>query len=496
MPSTLGMVAASLADAGILGICVFDEAGVVKRCVGAARIWAPEPGEHLESAPLFVGLSASLRGLVEGGDPLVLPAVRIAGAEGQGFDIRISAIRGTRLLAAISMDATERLALFQKVEQSARELRMLEAEVLRHKEIIARQAEAMRLFIERVPAAVAMIDGDLNEVFTSEQWRRLYHTCAKGGEKPADASPLREAHRANALRFAIENGVSCARVEKSSRRGVPTWTRWEQTPWRGADGRVAGAFVFSEDITAQYLRMQQLHDETRDLQKANLELRELTRSVAQRLETALQEISTLVDIDAQGGHHAALMRIRLSNMQGMTAALQRYGRLSSRSFTHRSVDLSDAVGQAMEDLRAPIRRSGATVRVSALPKAIGDTKLLALAFRHLVENALLYAGEAPSIYIDAVEDSDGIVVRVTDDGPGIPAPMRPRAFEFFERLGAPESTPGVGMGLAECRKIMELHGGAISLDPDWDAGLRALVAFPPIRRRRTRRPKSVKKPTV
>ena len=61
--------------------------------------------------------------------------------------------------------------------------------------------------------------------------------------------------------------------------------------------------------------------------------------------------------------------------------------------------------------------------------------------------------------------------------------MRRRAFDFFERLDAPASIPGEGMGLAECRKIVDLHGGGMTLDPDYDAGLRALVSLPRFARR-------------
>ncbi|MEN3811269.1 ATP-binding protein, partial [Chromobacterium piscinae] len=65
------------------------------------------------------------------------------------------------------------------------------------------------------------------------------------------------------------------------------------------------------------------------------------------------------------------------------------------------------------------------------------------------------------IELAARHDGDKVRITVTDDGPGLPASMEHRAFDKFTR-GAPESTtPGVGLGLAICRAIIENHGGTI-----------------------------------
>ena len=62
---------------------------------------------------------------------------------------------------------------------------------------------------------------------------------------------------------------------------------------------------------------------------------------------------------------------------------------------------------------------------------------------------------------DRTKDSE-VIIHVDDDGPGIPAADRERAFEPFVQLG--DSGPGVGLGLAIVRRIVENNGGAISIE--------------------------------
>lgn len=143
------------------------------------------------------------------------------------------------------------------------------------------------------------------------------------------------------------------------------------------------------------------------------------------------------------------------------------------------VDLGALAEDAAFKLAGDIRRSGAQLAIGPMLAVRGNCALLARMFREIIGNALRHAGQAPHIVIDCIEDDGGIVVRITDDGVGLATPLRARALEFFERIDAdPQSRTGVGMGLPDCRRIMELHGGVLALDPDWDAGLRVSLSFP------------------
>jgi len=87
--------------------------------------------------------------------------------------------------------------------------------------------------------------------------------------------------------------------------------------------------------------------------------------------------------------------------------------------------------------------------------------------------ATLQQGETTRrVTVRALHGPDGeLVLEVTDDGRGIPEEYRERVLQVFERLDAPKSSPGTGMGLAICRRIAESLGGTLVVDgPPPDAG--------------------------
>jgi signal transduction histidine kinase len=84
------------------------------------------------------------------------------------------------------------------------------------------------------------------------------------------------------------------------------------------------------------------------------------------------------------------------------------------------------------------------------------------------------SGRPPTARISASRHDDGWVIRVADDGVGIPAQHRQRVFGIFQRLQS-RDVPGTGIGLAICRKVIESHGGDIWIEPGTDVG--TVVAF-------------------
>ncbi len=94
-----------------------------------------------------------------------------------------------------------------------------------------------------------------------------------------------------------------------------------------------------------------------------------------------------------------------------------------------------------------------------------DEKLLHQLFTNLVLNALRFAPVRSPITVTGTGDGDTVTIRVSDQGPGIPPELRSRVFERFwqfDRSG-PTGSGGAGLGLAICKRIVELHDGEISI---------------------------------
>jgi two-component system, chemotaxis family, sensor kinase Cph1 len=130
---------------------------------------------------------------------------------------------------------------------------------------------------------------------------------------------------------------------------------------------------------------------------------------------------------------------------------------------------------ALRTLDDEIQRNNAEITYQDLPEVWGDVDRLTEVFRQLIDNAITYRGaEDPLVHIRAFAESDHWIVTVRDNGVGIDPQFRTKLFTPFYRLHGPE-TPGVGLGLAICAKIVENHSGSIWIEPQSGPG--AAVAF-------------------
>ena len=124
--------------------------------------------------------------------------------------------------------------------------------------------------------------------------------------------------------------------------------------------------------------------------------------------------------------------------------------------------LEEVVGSALKSLRPILASHQVRVELDEdLPLVEVDSVLMQRVFCNLLENAAKYTPAGSHIWIRAHETAQHMEVRVEDDGPGLPAGREESLFKKFERGEQEGSTPGVGLGLAICRAIVEAHGGGM-----------------------------------
>lgn len=99
-----------------------------------------------------------------------------------------------------------------------------------------------------------------------------------------------------------------------------------------------------------------------------------------------------------------------------------------------------------------------------LPLLQIDTVLMERVLVNLLENAAKYTPAGTAIHINAQAQSDAVALTLSDEGPGLPKGREELLFEKFERGTRESATPGVGLGLAICRAIVQAHGGSIRGD--------------------------------
>jgi two-component system sensor histidine kinase KdpD len=99
-------------------------------------------------------------------------------------------------------------------------------------------------------------------------------------------------------------------------------------------------------------------------------------------------------------------------------------------------------------------------------------------FSNLLENAAKYTPAGSRIGIGAAATGATVNIWVEDDGPGLPPGKEEDIFKKFERGQKESATPGVGLGLAICRSIVEAHGGSIRAANRPEGGARFVFSLP------------------
>ncbi len=136
----------------------------------------------------------------------------------------------------------------------------------------------------------------------------------------------------------------------------------------------------------------------------------------------------------------------------------------------RPVELRALVGRCLDALVQAGRTQRHTVTLEGVDLHVdADVTRLEQIVNNLLDNALKYTPGSGSVLVETVEEDRQAVLRVRDTGNGIAADLLPRVFDLFvqEPQGLDRSRGGLGIGLALVKRLVDLHGGTVSV---WSAG--------------------------
>ncbi|MHB8622682.1 MAG: two-component system sensor histidine kinase KdpD [Sulfuricaulis sp.] len=141
--------------------------------------------------------------------------------------------------------------------------------------------------------------------------------------------------------------------------------------------------------------------------------------------------------------------------------------------------LEEIVGSALRSARHTLANHNIKVTLDpTLPLIYVDSVLIERVLGNLIENATKYTPPGCLIHIRAVKNDHDLRVTVTDSGPGLAADMLETVFDKFTRGEKESSTPGVGLGLAICKAIVQAHGGKIWAENVGRGGARFTFTLP------------------
>lgn len=145
-----------------------------------------------------------------------------------------------------------------------------------------------------------------------------------------------------------------------------------------------------------------------------------------------------------------------------------------------AIDLAPMIEEVLTDLAPLAEQKGITLVSKGDAQTIGcDTLIYRLLF-NLAENAIRYSAPNSTVQINACAEGDRVLLRVRDQGPGIPEQYQTSIFQPFFRVDKSRSRAygGVGLGLALVWEIAALHGGSIEVEESSKRGTTMLVILP------------------
>ncbi len=240
--------------------------------------------------------------------------------------------------------------------------------------------------------------------------------------------------------------------------------------------RVQAIVVNSREIGARRVARGPEQRQIDELVLANARLEDFAYAVMHDLREPLRTISMFTQLltgqEGSSADRQAQAGFITDGVVRMSALLEGLHSFAISGFAEppQPVALNSVVAEVLRNLAHAIAASGATVTVDPLPLVQGNAKHLLRVLQNLIVNAIKYRSEAPvEIHVTAEWRGGEWMIKVKDNGVGIAREHLDQVFGLFKRLHGTE-TPGAGIGLAICRKIVEAMGGMIWVESEPGSG--------------------------
>jgi len=220
-----------------------------------------------------------------------------------------------------------------------------------------------------------------------------------------------------------------------------------------------------------------------DLRRANNDLEQFAYSVSHDLQEPLRGISAFSELlatrfadrlDAERLEFLNYLRSSAGRMGQLVRDLLAYTKAAESDEPLEMADANQALADALHNLAGAISETGAQITSDPLPSVYVHRAHLQQLFQNLIGNAIKYRSpeRTPAIHITAEQQSGNAIFTVSDNGIGIEPEYQATIFGLFKRLHASDEYSGTGIGLAICKRIVDLYNGRIWVESEPGQGSR------------------------
>ncbi|WP_165787858.1 MULTISPECIES: PAS domain S-box protein [Cryobacterium] len=248
------------------------------------------------------------------------------------------------------------------------------------------------------------------------------------------------------------------------------------SPLESSEGILITAAI--RDISVRNAAALQLATTLDELRRSNQELEHFAYVASHDLQEPLRMVSSYTQLlarryvgklDSDADDFIRFAVDGATRMQQLIQDLLAYSRVGTKANNVTETPSGRALDRALVNLQAAIEESGATVTSDPLPVVVADEVQLVQLFQNLIGNSIRYqqGDTVARIHLGCTRThQDRWEFSVRDNGIGIESQYFDRIFGMFQRLHGRDEYAGTGIGLAICKKIVERHGGTISVESE------------------------------
>lgn len=350
-------------------------------------------------------------------------------------------------------------------------------------EMIRQKEELLRTFIEYTPAAIAMLDKNMNYIAASNVWVSSYKLTDTQivGKSHYDIFPeITDVWKEYHMRC-MEGEVLSNEEDSFERKdGRKDWIKWEIRPWYEKEDEIGGIVMFTEVITEQKDAKEALIRAKEQAEQAAIAKSQFLSTMSHEIRTPMNAVIGYTHLLMQNPRQDQVNRLKTlkfsaENLLVLINDILDFNKIEAGMIEFEDVDFSvkELVSNIKEAMMQKVREKNIQLRLlidEGLPDAvIGDPVRLGQIITNLVSNAIKFTSEGKVVIsaIQSYQDSEktGIQFDVMDTGIGIPEDKHQYIFERFTQASSDTTRKygGTGLGLTITRRLLELQGSSITL---------------------------------